>query len=171
MQSSQGPWCLCFHCLWWFLWWRKSVSFFFLYQSNLSNGEKKIAYLLLLQDDWANNLVESSSWCWNHDRWNIWSIATYYHSKKKKIILLSETNKVSIFLIIFNLFLVQLNKIEESIEFINSGPKPLALYAFTKNKTLKERILQETSSGCVTFNDTMIQVNLKHLVYLFIITI
>lgn len=66
---------------------------------------------------------------------------------------------------------MQLNKIEESIEFINSGPKPLALYAFTKNKTLKERILQETSSGCVTFNDTMIQVNLKHLVYLFIITI
>lgn len=53
--------------------------------------------------------------------------------------------------------IITLNKIEESIEFINSGPKPLALYAFTKNKTLKEKILLETSSGCVTFNDTMIQ--------------
>ncbi|KAI5684130.1 hypothetical protein M9H77_05358 [Catharanthus roseus] len=52
---------------------------------------------------------------------------------------------------------ITLNTIEESIEFINSRPKPLALYAFTKNKTLKEKILSETSSGSVTFNDTMIQ--------------
>ncbi|PIN15795.1 Aldehyde dehydrogenase (NAD(+)) [Handroanthus impetiginosus] len=53
--------------------------------------------------------------------------------------------------------IVTLDAIEESIDFINARPKPLAIYAFTKNKKLKDRILQETSSGSVTFNDAMIQ--------------
>lgn len=53
--------------------------------------------------------------------------------------------------------IITLEKIEDSINFINEGPKPLAIYAFTKNEKLKDRILQETSSGSVTFNDTMIQ--------------
>lgn len=57
-------------------------------------------------------------------------------------------------------YFLQLEKIEDSINFINEGPKPLAIYAFTKNEKLKDRILQETSSGSVTFNDTMIQVRL-----------
>ncbi|KAK9049176.1 hypothetical protein SSX86_031859 [Deinandra increscens subsp. villosa] len=53
--------------------------------------------------------------------------------------------------------IITMDNIEESIEFINSKPKPLALYAFTKNETFKKQILAETSSGSVTFNDTMIQ--------------
>ncbi|KAI3777308.1 hypothetical protein L1987_47107 [Smallanthus sonchifolius] len=53
--------------------------------------------------------------------------------------------------------IITMDKIEESIEFINSKPKPLALYAFTKSENFKKRILAETSSGSVTFNDTMIQ--------------
>ncbi|RAL52546.1 hypothetical protein DM860_017240 [Cuscuta australis] len=53
--------------------------------------------------------------------------------------------------------IITLNKIEESVKFIKSRPKPLALYAFTKNEVLKERILHETSSGSVVFNDTMVQ--------------
>ncbi|KAK6150588.1 hypothetical protein DH2020_015520 [Rehmannia glutinosa] len=53
--------------------------------------------------------------------------------------------------------IVTLDKIEESIDFINERPKPLAIYAFTKNKKLKDQILQETSSGSVTFNDAIIQ--------------
>ncbi|GER40388.1 aldehyde dehydrogenase [Striga asiatica] len=53
--------------------------------------------------------------------------------------------------------IITLDKIEDSIDFINERPKPLAIYAFTKNKKLKDRILQETSSGNVTFNDTIIQ--------------
>ncbi|XP_076953691.1 aldehyde dehydrogenase family 3 member F1-like [Bidens hawaiensis] len=52
---------------------------------------------------------------------------------------------------------ITMDKIEESIEFINSKPKPLALYAFTKHENFKKRILAETSSGSVTFNDTMVQ--------------
>ncbi|XP_076916895.1 aldehyde dehydrogenase family 3 member F1-like [Bidens hawaiensis] len=52
---------------------------------------------------------------------------------------------------------ITMAKIEESREFINSKPKPLALYVFTKNENFKKRILAETSSGSVTFNDTMVQ--------------
>ncbi|KAL8257178.1 hypothetical protein R6Q59_029219 [Mikania micrantha] len=53
--------------------------------------------------------------------------------------------------------IITMENIEESIEFINSKPKPLALYAFTKNENFKKLILAGTSSGSVTFNDTMIQ--------------
>ncbi|KAL5063714.1 hypothetical protein RYX36_025451 [Vicia faba] len=60
---------------------------------------------------------------------------------------------------IFGPFLpvITVNKIQESIEFINSKPKPLAIYAFTKDKTFKRKIVSETSSGSVTFNDTLVQ--------------
>ncbi|MBA0690661.1 hypothetical protein Goari_008323 [Gossypium aridum] len=53
--------------------------------------------------------------------------------------------------------IITLDKIEDSIDFINSRPKPLALYAFTKNEVLKERLVSETSSGSVVFNDAIIQ--------------
>ncbi|KAB2028005.1 hypothetical protein ES319_D05G070800v1 [Gossypium barbadense] len=53
--------------------------------------------------------------------------------------------------------IITLDKIEDSIYFINSRPKPLALYAFTKNEVLKERLVSETSSGSVVFNDAIIQ--------------
>lgn len=52
--------------------------------------------------------------------------------------------------------IITLKNIEESIEFINSKPKPLALYAFTNEEALKRRIVSETSSGSVTFNDVLI---------------
>lgn len=55
-----------------------------------------------------------------------------------------------------------MDKIKDSIEFINSRPKPLAMYAFTKDDAFKKQIVTETSSGSVTFNDTVIQV-LVHL--------
>ncbi|KAK7262916.1 hypothetical protein RJT34_30497 [Clitoria ternatea] len=53
--------------------------------------------------------------------------------------------------------IITMNKIQESIEFINSRPKPLAIYAFTKDETFKRKILSETSSGSVIFNDTLVQ--------------
>lgn len=52
--------------------------------------------------------------------------------------------------------IITLKNIVESIEFINSKPKPLALYAFTNDESLKTRIVSETSSGSVTFNDVLI---------------
>lgn len=53
--------------------------------------------------------------------------------------------------------IITLNNIHESVEFINSRPKPLAIYAFTNNEPLRKRILSETSSGSVIFNDAVIQ--------------
>ncbi|XVF62136.1 hypothetical protein PTKIN_Ptkin08bG0192800 [Pterospermum kingtungense] len=53
--------------------------------------------------------------------------------------------------------IITVKKIEESIDFINSKPNPLVIYAFTEDETFKKRILSETSSGTVTFNDSMIQ--------------
>lgn len=51
-----------------------------------------------------------------------------------------------------------MKNIEESIEFINSRPKPLAIYCFTNNNKLMQRVASETSSGALVFNDTVIQV-------------
>ncbi|RDY01497.1 Aldehyde dehydrogenase family 3 member F1 [Mucuna pruriens] len=53
--------------------------------------------------------------------------------------------------------IITLDKIEDSVEFINSMPKPLAIYAFTKNQTLQRRMLSETSSGSLVFNDAILQ--------------
>lgn len=53
--------------------------------------------------------------------------------------------------------IITLKNIEESIAFINSRPKPLAIYAFTNNESLKSRIISETSSGSVVFNDALVQ--------------
>lgn len=53
--------------------------------------------------------------------------------------------------------IITVEKIEDGIEFINSKPKPLAIYAFTKNKTLQRRLVSETSSGSIVFNDAILQ--------------
>ncbi|XP_048324790.1 aldehyde dehydrogenase family 3 member F1-like isoform X2 [Ziziphus jujuba] len=53
--------------------------------------------------------------------------------------------------------IIALEKIEDSIEFINSRPKALALYVFTKSKTLQRRLISETSSGSVNINDAIVQ--------------
>ncbi|KAE8657823.1 Aldehyde dehydrogenase family 3 member F1 [Hibiscus syriacus] len=53
--------------------------------------------------------------------------------------------------------IITLDKIEDGIDFINSRPKPLAIYVFTKNEVLRKRIVSETSSGSVVFNDAIIQ--------------
>lgn len=53
--------------------------------------------------------------------------------------------------------IITVKKIEDSITFLKSKPKPLAIYAFTRNEKLKRRIIEETSSGSVTFNDAIVQ--------------
>nr|WMP39970.1 aldehyde dehydrogenase family 3 member F1 [Lycium barbarum] len=53
--------------------------------------------------------------------------------------------------------ILTMDNIKDSIEFINAKPKPLAIYAFTKDEELKRKIISRTSSGSVVFNDTIIQ--------------
>lgn len=47
--------------------------------------------------------------------------------------------------------------LEEAIEYINKKPKPLALYIFTGQKHVKQKVLLETSSGTACVNDCSIQ--------------
>ncbi|CAN0902124.1 Aldehyde dehydrogenase family 3 member F1 [Linum grandiflorum] len=53
--------------------------------------------------------------------------------------------------------IITVEKIEDSINFINARPKPLAIYGFTKSKSFSKRLLSETSSGSLVFNDAVIQ--------------
>ncbi|MBH8551636.1 aldehyde dehydrogenase [Nostocaceae cyanobacterium CENA357] len=53
--------------------------------------------------------------------------------------------------------------ITEAIALINSKPKPLALYLFSQSKQLQKRVLQETSSGGVCLNDTIMQFGVSSL--------
>ena len=59
--------------------------------------------------------------------------------------------------------IIEYTDINEAITLINSRPKPLALYLFSQNKNLQNRILQETSSGGVCINDTVMQVAVSSL--------
>uniref|UniRef100_A0A7C9CKC3 Aldehyde dehydrogenase domain-containing protein n=1 Tax=Opuntia streptacantha TaxID=393608 RepID=A0A7C9CKC3_OPUST len=45
--------------------------------------------------------------------------------------------------------IITLENIEQSIEFVNSMPKPLAIYCFTNNNKLMRRLAEETSSGAL----------------------
>ncbi|KAL0459227.1 UNVERIFIED_CONTAM: Aldehyde dehydrogenase family 3 member F1 [Sesamum latifolium] len=53
--------------------------------------------------------------------------------------------------------IITLERIEDSIEFINSMPRPLAIYAFTNSEGLKKKLSSRTSSGSIVFNDAIIQ--------------
>ncbi|KAG4958409.1 hypothetical protein AAZX31_13G016800 [Glycine max] len=50
--------------------------------------------------------------------------------------------------------ILTVDKLEESFDVINSGPKPLAAYIFTNNKKLKEQFVMTISAGGLVVNDT-----------------
>jgi len=52
---------------------------------------------------------------------------------------------------------------KEVISYINSHPKPLALYIFSSDRTATQEILNNTSSGGVCINDTVIHLANHHL--------
>ncbi|HIK55229.1 MAG TPA: aldehyde dehydrogenase [Synechococcales cyanobacterium M55_K2018_004] len=58
---------------------------------------------------------------------------------------------------------LEYDDVSEAIAYINANPKPLALYLFSRDRVLQERILRETSSGGVCLNDTVMQVALSSL--------
>jgi aldehyde dehydrogenase (NAD+) len=51
---------------------------------------------------------------------------------------------------------VTIDDLDEAICFINSRPKPLALYLFSQSSSEREKILEETSSGGACINDVVI---------------
>ncbi|UXR63301.1 aldehyde dehydrogenase family protein [Bdellovibrio bacteriovorus] len=54
-------------------------------------------------------------------------------------------------------------EISEVIHFINDRPKPLALYFYSHSQMNTEKILKETSSGGLVFNDSVIHFVNPHL--------
>ncbi|PSO48111.1 MAG: aldehyde dehydrogenase family protein [Cyanobacteria bacterium SW_9_44_58] len=54
--------------------------------------------------------------------------------------------------------ILEYDELESAIAQINERPKPLALYLFSKDKNKQNQILQETSAGGVTLNDTIIHI-------------
>jgi aldehyde dehydrogenase (NAD+) len=50
---------------------------------------------------------------------------------------------------------VRCNNLDEAIEFIRDGDKPLAAYLFSKDPGAEERFVREVSCGSACINDTM----------------
>ena len=48
--------------------------------------------------------------------------------------------------------------LEQAFAYINQRPRPLALYYFGYNKAEQQRVLEQTHSGGVCLNDTMLHV-------------
>lgn len=59
--------------------------------------------------------------------------------------------------------IIKFSRIDEVIELINDRPKPLALYLFTKNKSLEEKILRNISFGGGCINETILHISNKRL--------
>lgn len=59
--------------------------------------------------------------------------------------------------------IVAINDIDSTIRYINERPKPLALYWFGKDKKVMQRIVNETCSGGVTINDTLLHAAIEDL--------
>jgi aldehyde dehydrogenase (NAD+) len=51
--------------------------------------------------------------------------------------------------------IVEVETMEEAIDIVNDRPKPLALYLFTNNQSLVEKVSQQTSSGAISINECL----------------
>ncbi|MGD1716591.1 aldehyde dehydrogenase [Dapis sp. BLCC M172] len=58
---------------------------------------------------------------------------------------------------------LEYDDLDEAIALVNSRPKPLSLYFFSRNKQKQEQVLRETSSGNVCINDTAMQFGVPSL--------
>jgi aldehyde dehydrogenase (NAD+) len=48
------------------------------------------------------------------------------------------------------------HEIEQALSFVKRRPKPLALYLFTRNRLLQERVVRDVSCGSVVVNDVVV---------------
>ena len=54
--------------------------------------------------------------------------------------------------------IIAYRKIDDAIEYVNHHPRPLALYLFSDDSALVEKVLSNTTSGGVVVNDVMMHV-------------
>ncbi|KAI9465739.1 NAD-aldehyde dehydrogenase [Lactarius psammicola] len=53
--------------------------------------------------------------------------------------------------------IIEVDDVDEAIEFINARDHPLALYVFSSSSALKSKVIENTQSGSAIVNDTLIQ--------------
>lgn len=53
--------------------------------------------------------------------------------------------------------IVTVQSLDEAIDFVNSRPKPLAAYLFTKSKNVRERVIKEVTAGGMLVNHLLFQ--------------
>lgn len=58
---------------------------------------------------------------------------------------------------------ISVQSLDEAIDFINSRPKPLAAYLFTKARAVRERMIKEVSAGGMVINHLAFQVSTTKL--------
>ncbi len=58
---------------------------------------------------------------------------------------------------------VEFSHLDQAIEFVNSKPKPLASYIFSKKPQNIEKFISRTSSGGTTVNDTLLHLSSPYL--------
>lgn len=59
--------------------------------------------------------------------------------------------------------IVPIESVEEAIEFIKRGEKPLTMYIFSNKKSIVDKLIKETSSGSVLVNDCLMQAACKSM--------
>jgi coniferyl-aldehyde dehydrogenase len=55
------------------------------------------------------------------------------------------------------------DSLRQALDYVNARPRPLALYYFDWSTARAREVLQQTHSGCVALNDTVIQVGVDDL--------
>jgi len=58
---------------------------------------------------------------------------------------------------------ITVQSLDEAITFVNSRPKPLAAYLFTKTKDVRERVISQVSAGGMLVNHLAFQVTTARL--------
>lgn len=84
-----------------------------------------------------------------------------------KIVKLKNTNNCLLDNEIFGPILpvIKYNDINDLIKYINYKDKPLALYLFSKSKSNKLKVTNNTSSGTLVVNDTILQYSNPYLLF------
>jgi aldehyde dehydrogenase (NAD+) len=59
--------------------------------------------------------------------------------------------------------MLPIENIDEAIEFVNDRPKPLALYIFSASRETHQKVLEQTTSGGVCVNHTMLHLLVSSL--------
>ena len=55
--------------------------------------------------------------------------------------------------------IIEINSIEEGVNFIKSKSKPLAAYVFSEDKFIQDKLIKEISCGGICVNDTIVHIS------------